>query len=82
MTQDISITHYDIQALIDNELSWEEEKRVRDLLVNDKSLAKYHEDMRLQKILLRRWWDKLGKTADPEMANELKENRREFASAG
>jgi hypothetical protein len=53
-----SITHYDIQALVDNELSWEEQKRVRAFIKEDREASKYYDDLCEQKALLKKWWVK------------------------
>lgn len=56
MTHNQSIIRYDIQALIDNELSWEEEKGVRDFMKSDRDAAQYYEVIRIQKENLKKWW--------------------------
>lgn len=49
------VTDYDIQALIDNELDWESEKRVRLHLEHNPHAKKYYDDLVHQKKLLRLW---------------------------
>lgn len=50
------INDLDIQALVDNELSWEEEKRVRIHLANDARAKARFEMLRRQRELLQAWW--------------------------
>lgn len=49
------VTDYDIQALIDNELDWESEKRIRTHLKHNPAAKRYYEDLMHQKRLLRLW---------------------------
>ena len=50
------VTDYDIQALVDGELEWEEEKRVRAYISSNwQALQRYHELVD-QKNLLKKWW--------------------------
>lgn len=51
-----TVTDFDIQALIDNELDWEDEKRVRDYLRSHDWAKKRYEELRAQKETLQRWW--------------------------
>ena len=50
------ITDMDIQALVDNQLDWEEEKRVRRHLFQSPDAQRRYEDLRNQKQLLQLWW--------------------------
>lgn len=49
------VTDYDIQALIDNELDWESEKRVRIHIECNAAARRYYEDLVHQKKMLRLW---------------------------
>ncbi len=49
-------TDYDIQALLDNELSWEDEKRVREFINRNPPVKKRYEELERQKKLLKAWW--------------------------
>lgn len=49
-------TDLDLQALVDLQLDWEEEKRVLQRISSDSALyARYHELLRQKKLLLQ-WW--------------------------
>ncbi len=50
------VTDFDIQALIDNELGWEEEKRIHAYLSDNPTARKYYEEMVEQKDRLKKWW--------------------------
>lgn len=52
-----TVTDMDIQALVDNELGWEEEKRVRSHLAGDPHAKARYEMLRQQKALLKAWWN-------------------------
>jgi len=51
-----TVTDFDIQALVDNELNWEQEKRVRSFIDADPKAKARFEMMRRQKGLLQDWW--------------------------
>ena len=51
-----NISDFDIQALIDNELCHEEEKRVRNAIQNDAKFIQRYEELKNQKDLLQNWW--------------------------
>ena len=53
---DSFVTDHDIQALVDNELTHEDEKRVRALIVQKDELYKRYETLLKQKKLLKMWW--------------------------
>ncbi|USO08367.1 MAG: hypothetical protein H6866_03915 [Rhodospirillales bacterium] len=53
---DGSLNDFEIQALVDNELGWEDEKRVRALLSADRGAKARYEMLRQQKRLLQDWW--------------------------
>ncbi len=57
MENNATINDHDIQALVDNELSWEDEKRVRSFLAMDTHAKARYEMLRRQKALLKDWWD-------------------------
>lgn len=50
------ITDWDIQAYLDNELPWEEQKAVIKALEGDSDLRQLYNDYRRQKALLQEWW--------------------------
>ncbi len=49
-------TDYDIQALVDNELTWEDEKKVRDFIGRNPPAQKRYDELERQKNLLKEWW--------------------------
>lgn len=51
-----TITDFDIQALVDNELNWEQEKLVRSFIDADPKAKAKFELLRSQKMLLQNWW--------------------------
>jgi anti-sigma factor RsiW len=51
-----NLTKYDVQALVDDELPWEEAKIVKQELENNAELTEYYEQLRYQKKLLQNWW--------------------------
>lgn len=57
MDRHATVSDMDIQALVDNELTWEDEKRVRSYIAGDASAKARYEMLRRQKILLKEWWD-------------------------
>lgn len=50
------ITDYDIQALIDNELDWEEQKRVRKAIQENPFLLRRYNEYTKQKNLIQKWF--------------------------
>ena len=52
-----NITDLDIQALIDNELSWEEEKKVREAIKYNSTFLKRYQTLLKQKKTLLTWWE-------------------------
>jgi len=50
------ITDMDIQALVDNQLDWEDEKRVRRHLFQSPDAQRRYEELRQQKQVLQLWW--------------------------
>ncbi len=56
MTITQNITDYDLQALVDNELSWEEEKRVRAYVVSNPDAQRRYKELCCQRNLLKDWW--------------------------
>ena len=52
-----TVSDMDIQALVDNELTWEDEKRVRAFLAADPKAKARYEMLRRQKLLLKEWRD-------------------------
>lgn len=53
MTQ---INDFDIQALVDNELNWEDEKRVLSAIQSDPKAMSRLQELKAQKLLLQNWW--------------------------
>ena len=51
-----SITDYDIQALVDNELAWEDEKRVRAFLKENPNAYTRYKELAMQRNTLQNWW--------------------------
>lgn len=51
-----NITDFDIQALIDNELDWEEEKRIREAINYNSQFMERYNILQKQKILIQNWW--------------------------
>lgn len=51
-----NITDLDIQALIDNELDWEEEKKVREAIKYNSHFLKRYQTLIKQKQTLISWW--------------------------
>lgn len=54
-----SISDFDIQALIDNELSWEDQKIVQSFIENDHEAQKKFDEFLLQKKKIKAWYDGL-----------------------
>jgi anti-sigma factor RsiW len=52
----ILITDWDIQALLDNELSEEEQTAILKALRDDITLRARYNELRRQRDLLRQWW--------------------------
>lgn len=57
MGQQLPVTDYDIQALVDNELDDVTAKRVRAYLKENPRAQRYYDDLVEQKKLLRAWDD-------------------------
>ncbi len=49
------VTDFDIQALVDNELSWEDAKEVMLFLESDAAAMKRYQELVEQKELLKSW---------------------------
>lgn len=56
--QEQKISDDDIQALVDNELPWDQEKTLRSLIEHDPAADKRYKELLHQKILLRLWYGK------------------------
>ena len=52
----LPITEFDVQALVDSHLSWEEEKQVLRGIRSDPALKAYYNRIVSQKKLLISWW--------------------------
>jgi anti-sigma factor RsiW len=50
-------TDLDIQALVDSQLDWEEEKRVWSYITQDPALYARYQELLTQKKLLVAWWN-------------------------
>ena len=50
------ITEFDVQALVDSHLTWEEEKRVWQGICSNPALKDYYVQIIAQKKLLAAWW--------------------------
>lgn len=50
-----NISDFDIQALIDNELTWEREKEVLSYLEHDPQAKRRYNELSRQKTLLQKW---------------------------
>ena len=57
-----TITDFEIQALVDNELSWEEEKQVRAYIEASAAARSRYDELVRQKRLLQEWWAQGGFT--------------------
>jgi hypothetical protein len=55
-----TITDFDIQALVDNELGWEEEKHVWAYIEAVPDAERRYKELVQQKRLLQQWWTKGG----------------------
>ena len=55
MGQYLPVTDFDIQALIDNELDWEEEKRIRAFIEHNTCAKKRYDELKEQKALIQKW---------------------------
>lgn len=51
-----TITEYDVEALVDSQLTWEDEKQVRRELESNLVLRQYYEQLLAQKKLVIAWW--------------------------
>lgn len=51
------LTDYDIQALVDSQLDWEEEKQIRKWIDSDPALQARYRELMEQKKLLCAWWE-------------------------
>lgn len=52
----MSLSDFDIQAYLDNELDWERAKAVLAYIESDPQAKQRYEHLRAQKGLLRDWW--------------------------
>lgn len=53
-----SITDFDIQALLDEELDWEDAKRIQQYINASPEAQKRYNELSQQRKMLRSWWDK------------------------
>ena len=51
------VTNYDIQALIDNEMDWNERIRVYQSIMNDVVAYNTYKRLKNQKRLIQKWYD-------------------------
>ena len=52
----LPITEFDVQALVDSQLTWEEEKQVWHEMRGDAALKAYYRQIVAQKKLIIAWW--------------------------
>lgn len=52
----MSLSDFDIQAYLDNELDWERAKAVLTYIESDPEAKRRYEQLRQQKGMLRDWW--------------------------
>ena len=52
----LPITEFDVQALVDSQLPWEEEKQVWGEICRNPTLEAYYRQVLAQKKLLISWW--------------------------
>lgn len=57
-----SVTEYEIQALVDNQLEWENAKDVLRYIDQNPWAQAYYEQLVRQKKLLKSWWEDRMKT--------------------
>ena len=55
-----SVSDFDIQALVDNELDWESEKVVFEAISQDPKLQARYEQLKAQKKIVQIWWQNTG----------------------
>lgn len=51
----IPVTDFDIQALIDNELDGEDEKRIRAFIEKNEDAKRRYDELKEQKSLIQKW---------------------------
>lgn len=56
MTEYKTVTDYDIQALVDHELDWEEEKNVVNFILTHDDAKRRYDELKAQKKILKMWW--------------------------
>lgn len=76
-----SVTDFDIQALLDNELDWEEEKRVRDYIHNNPNAMRRYKQLYDQKKALQRWGRQEGDEPDLHPTEQPYKNKPYNADA-
>lgn len=52
-----NINDYDIQALVDNELDWEQQKLVLNAIETNPAVSKRYDELCAQKKILQHWWN-------------------------
>ncbi len=50
------VNDFDIQALVDSQLGWEDEKRIWKEIENNPALKRRYDELVTQKKLLLQWW--------------------------
>jgi hypothetical protein len=74
-----STTHhaddYDIQALVDSQLGWEEEKRIWQAIERNPALHRRYDEVVAQKKLLLAWWASENDIVKPKRPTQKKEKR-------
>lgn len=56
MSSETVFTDYEIQALLDGALPAEQEKAVRELIENNEDARNRYQQLKAQKMALKRWW--------------------------
>lgn len=57
ISRSLFLEDWDIEAFVDNELDWEDEKYVRNLLKYDPKSEKHYQTLRRQKQLINMYWN-------------------------
>lgn len=55
------IPDYAIQALVDDELDWQDELRIKERMKEDEHARLRYQELMQQKQLLKNWWDSIYK---------------------
>lgn len=66
---------FDIQALVDSQLGWEEEKRIWQAIELSPELKRRYDEVVAQKKLLLTWWASEDELVKPKRATAKREKR-------